>query len=355
MQDAWALSIHLVALGLSLEARPIKMMEISMKAMTYRRYGGPEVVTLSEVPTPSVKPNEVLIRIVATTVTTADWRARSLSLPGGFGLFGRLVFGLTRPRQPILGTELAGIVDLVGPAVTRFRVGDEVIAFSGGRFGCHAEYRAMSEDGMIALKPANLGFEEAASLSFGAMAALPFLRDRAGIRRGDHVLVVGASGAVGTAAVQIAKHFGGVVTGVTSTANAALVRSIGADRVIDYTRVDFAATADTWDIIFDTTGTVPFSRCEASLKPGGRLVAVQGSLGQWLGLGRPPRKSDKRVIAGVAAPTSDDLRTIVDLAAKGELKPVIDRVYPLEDAAKAHAYVDTGRKRGSVVLRVAAV
>lgn len=331
------------------------MMEIRMKAMTYRSYGGPEVVTMSDVPTPPMKPNDVLIRILATTVTTADWRARSLSMPGDFGLFGRLVFGLVRPRQPILGTELAGIIDAIGPAVTRFRVGDEVIAFTGGRFGCHAEHRALAEDGMIALKPTNLSFEEAASLSFGAMNALPFLRDRARIGRGDHVLVVGASGAVGTAAVQIAKHFGAEVTGVTSTGNAALVQSIGADRVIDYTKVDFATAGETWDIIIDTTGTVPFSRCEMSLKPGGPLVAVQGSLGQWLGLGKPSRKSGKRVITGVAAPTPDDLRAIVDLAAKGELKPVIDRVYPLEDAAKAHAYVDTGRKRGSVVLRVATV
>lgn len=325
-----------------------------MKAMTCRSYGGPEVVTMSDVPKPSMKPNDVLIRILATTVTTADWRARSLSMPAGFGLFGRLVFGLVRPRQPILGTELAGIIDSVGSDVTRFRPGDEVIAFTGGRFGCHAEYRAMPENGMIALKPANLSFEEAASLSFGAMAALPFLRDKARIRHGDHVLVVGASGAVGTAAVQIAKHFGAVVTGVTSTGNAALVQSIGADRVIDYTKVDFATTGDTWDIIFDTTGTVPFSRCEMSLKPGGRLVAVQGSFEQWLGLGKPSRNIGKRVVTGVAAPTPDDLSFTAKLAAQGELKPVIDRVYPLEDAAKAHAYVDTGRKRGSVVLRVAA-
>lgn len=325
-----------------------------MKAMTYRSYGGPEVVSMSDVPTPSTKPNEVLIRILATTVTTADWRARSLSMPGGFGPFARLAFGLVGPRQPILGTELSGIVDFVGPAVDRFRVGDEVIAFAGGHFGCHAEYRAMAEDGMITWKPANLSFEEAASLSFGAMAALPFLRDMTGIRSGDNVLVVGASGAVGTAAVQIAKHFGAVVTAVTSTANVTLAQSIGADRAIDYTKTDFATTGDTWDIIFDATGTVSFSRCETALKPGGRLVAVQGSLGQWLGLGGPSRTSGKRMISGVAKPTPDDLRFTAKLATQGELKPVIDRVYPLEDAAKAHAYVDTGRKRGSVVLQVAA-
>jgi NADPH:quinone reductase-like Zn-dependent oxidoreductase len=324
-----------------------------MKAMTYRQYGGPDVARLDEVPKPSPRPNEILIRILATTVTTADWRARSLSMPAGFGLLGRLVFGVIRPRQPILGTELAGIVESVAPGVTQFQAGDEVIAFTGGRFGCHAEYRTMRQDGMIAFKPANLTFEEAASLSFGATTALPFLRDKAKIRPGDQVLVVGASGAIGTAAVQIARHFGAEVTAVTSTPNLGLVRSIGAQRVIDYTQVDFATTGDTWDIIFDTTGTVTFSRCERSLKPGGRLVAVQGSFSQWLGLGKPSRASGKELITGVARPTLDDLRYIASLAASGELRPVIDRVFRLEDAAKAHAYVDTGRKRGSVVLRVA--
>lgn len=328
-------------------------METKMKAVTYRQYGGPEVVRLSDVVKALPKPNEVLIRILATTVTSADWRARSLSMPAGFGLLGRLVFGFTRPRQPILGTELAGIVESVGREVTLFRRGDEVIAFTGGRYGCHAEYRTMPEDGVIALKPTNLTFEEAASLSFGAMNALPFLRDKARIRQGDQVLVVGASGAVGTAAVQIARHFGAVVTGVTSTSNVALVASIGAERVIDYTQVDFTTTGGTWDIIVDTTGTAPFSRCEKALKPGGRLVAVLGSFAQWLGLGKPSKASGKRVISGVAAVRPEDLRYIADLASSGALKPVIDRVYRLEDAAEAHAFVDTGRKRGSVVLRVA--
>lgn len=324
-----------------------------MKAVTYSRYGGPNVVALAEVPKPSPKPNEVLVRILATTVTSGDWRARSLKMPAGFGLLGRLVFGLTGPRQPILGTELSGIVETVGKAVTRFKPGDEVIAFPGGRYGCHAEYRTMPEDGMIALKPSNLTFEEAASLSFGSTNALPFLRDKAKIKPGDQVLVVGASGAVGTAAVQIAKHFGAVVTGVTSTPNVKLVASIGADRVIDYKQQDFTTTGETWDIIVDTTGTVPFSRCANSLKPGGRLVAVAGSLAQWLGIGNPPKASGMTVISGVVTATPEDLRYIAMLASSGALKPVIDRIYRLEDAAQAYAYVDTGRKRGSVVLTVA--
>ncbi len=324
-----------------------------MKAMTYRQYGGPEVVTLSEVKKPSPKPNEVLIRILATTVTTGDYRARSLDLPAGFGLIGRLVFGLTRPRQPILGTELAGIIESVGADVINFNPGDEVIAFTGGAYGSHAEYRTMPEAGTIALKPGNLSFEEAASLSFGSMTALPFLRDKARIKAGDRVLVVGASGAVGSAAVQIARHFGADVTGVTSTSNVELVAALGAHRVIDYRKVDFATTGATWDIIVDTTGTVPFGRCEASLRPGGRLVAIQGSFAQTLGIGKPSKASGKEVIAGYVPARREDLRYIAKLAAKGELKPVVDRVYPLEDAAEAHTYVDTGRKRGSVVLIVA--
>lgn len=324
-----------------------------MKAMTYRQYGGPEVVTLSEVEKPIPKPNEVLIRILATTVTSGDHRARSLNLPAGFRLIGRLVFGLTRPRQPILGTELSGIVESVGPEVINFNPGDEIIAFPGGAYGSHAEYRTMPETGTIAVKPANLSFEEAASLSFGSMTALPFLRDKARIKAGDSVLVVGASGAVGTAAVQIANHFGADVTGVTSSSNVQLVAALGARRVIDYTKTDFATTGDTWDIIIDTTGTVPFARCDRSLKAGGRLVAIQGSFAQTLGIGKPSKASGKEVIAGYVPARPEDLRYIARLASQGELKPVVDRVYRLEEAAEAHAYVDTGRKRGSVVLTVA--
>ncbi len=273
-------------------------------------------------------------------------------MPRGFGPIGRLAFGLFGPRQPILGTEMSGVVEAVGKAVTCFSPGDEVFAFTGGKFGCHAEYRTIAEDALIALKPANLSFEEAAALSFGGTTALPFLRDKAGIKAGDNVLVVGASGNVGTAAVQIARALGAEVTGVTSTGNLQLVRSIGAHLVIDYTAEDFAAVGQTWDIILDTTGTAPFARVGNVLKPGGRLVVVLGTLGAALGMGRPPKGSDKRVIADVAAPTGEHIRALADMAMTGALRPVIDRSYPLENAAEAHAYVDTGRKRGSVVLSV---
>lgn len=324
-----------------------------MKAITYRQYGGPEVVALADVAKPVPKRNEVLIRIHATTVTAGDHRARSLDMPAGFKMIGRLVFGVTGPRQQILGTELAGVIEAVGDDVTLFHPGDEVIAFTGGAYGGHAEYRTMPEDGAITLKPNNLTFEEAASLSFGSMTALPFLRDKARIQRGERVLVVGASGAVGTAAVQIARYFGAEVTGVSSTRNLDLVTAIGAQHVIDYTRIDFAKTGKAWDIIIDTTGTVTYDRCSASLSPNGRLVLIQASFGQTLGIGNPSKATGRKVIAGYVPAHPDDLRLIAQLAATGVLKPVVDRVYRLDQAAEAHAYVDTGRKRGSVVLTLA--
>lgn len=323
-----------------------------MKAAIYHRYGPPSVVAMAEVPKPVAKQNEVLIRIRATTVTSGDWRARSLRLPPGFGFMGRLVFGVFGPRQPILGTELAGVVEAVGQAVTRFKVGDEVFAFPGAKYGSHAEYRTMAEDGLIALKPANLSFEEAAALSFGGTTVLRPLRDKLGIKPGDRVLVVGASGGVGTAAVQIAKYLGADVTGVCSTVNVDLVRSIGADRVIDYSKDDFVQSGDSWDVIVDTTGSAPFARCEPVLRPGGRLLIILGSFADAVGIGRPSKASGKTVIAEVSKILVEDLRDLAELARIGAYMPVIDRSYPLALAAEAHAYVDTGRKRGNVVLSV---
>ncbi|MEO9230430.1 MAG: NAD(P)-dependent alcohol dehydrogenase [Devosia sp.] len=324
-----------------------------MKAIVYHRYGPPDVLTLADVPKPVPRSNEVLVRIYATTVTSGDWRARSLQLPAGFGFMARPVFGFFRPRQPILGTELAGVIEAVGSAVTQFRIGDEVFAFTGAKMGCHAEYRAIAEDGLIALKPAGLSFEEAAALSFGGTTALSFLQGKGGIKSGDNVLIVGASGSVGSAAVQIARHFGATVTGVCSTTNLELVGSLGADEVIDYTAVDFATTGETYDIILDTTGTTPLSRVDGSLRPGGRLLLALSTMAQALGLERPSKDSGKKVIAGVAAVVSEDLHMLADLAEAGEFLPVLDRSYPLENAAEAHAYVDKRRKRGNVVLTIA--
>lgn len=320
-----------------------------MKAVVYERYGPPEVLKLKEVEKPTPKDNEVLIKIHATTVTSGDWRVRSLNVPVGFGLIMRLVFGVSRPKQPILGTELAGVIESVGKGVTKFKIGDQVFAFSDTAMGCHAEYKCMPEDGAVAIKPTNLTFDEAAALSFGGTTALSFLR-RGKLQNGEKVLINGASGGVGTAAVQLAKHFGADVTGVCSTANVELVRSLGASHVIDYTKEDFTQNGDTYNVIVDTAGTAPFSRSKDSLKEGGRLLMVLGGLPDMLQIPWASITSSKKVIAGPAVGRAEDLRYLAGLAEAGKFKPVIDRRYPFEQIAEAHRYVDTGRKTGNVVI-----
>ena len=225
-----------------------------MKAAVCTAYGGPDVVEVRDVPAPIAKPDEVLIRVFASTVASGDARVRGARFPKGFGLLGRLFLGLTRPRTPILGTELAGVVEAVGAKVKRYRPGDEVFAFSGVGMGCHAELKAMPEDGPIALIPGGFTYGEAAAISFGGTTALYFLRNLADVQPGERVLINGASGAVGSAAVQLARHFGAHVTGVCSAANAGLVRSLGADEVIDYAEADFARCDARWDVILDTVG-----------------------------------------------------------------------------------------------------
>jgi len=320
-----------------------------MRAAVYRRYGPPEVVEVIDVPRPVPKDDEVLVRVHATTVTSGDWRVRSLELPRGFGWLGRLVFGLASPRQPVLGTELSGVIEAVGNAVTEFKSGDAVFAFTGASMGCHAEYKCVRESAAIVRKPQNLSFEQAAALSFGGTTALDFLR-RGNVKAGDRLLVNGASGAVGSAAIQLGKHFGAHVTGVCSGANRELVMSLGADEVIDYTTADFTKNGQTYDLIMDTVGTAPFARCGNSLNDGGRLLLVLGDLpailaATWVGL-----TTNKRVIAGPAPERVDDLRQLADLAEAGKLTPVIDRVVPLDNIIEAHRLVDSGRKRGSVVV-----
>lgn len=320
-----------------------------MKAIVYGRYGPPEVLQLKEVEKPTPKNNEVLIKTHATTVTSGDWRVRSLNVPAGFGLIMRLVFGISRPKQPILGSELAGVIESVGKDVSKFKVGDPVFAFSDAAMGCHAEYKCMAEDGAVMPKPASLTFEEAAALSFGGTTALDFLR-RGKLQGGESVLVNGASGAVGTAAVQLAKHFGATVTGVCSTANVDLVRSLGASHVIDYTQEDFTRNGETYDVIVDTVGTAPFSRSKASLKEGGRLLMIVAGLPDMLQALWVSMTSSRQVIAGPVTVRVEDLRFLAELAEEGEFKPVIDRCYPFERIAEAHRYVDTGRKKGNVVI-----
>lgn len=323
----------------------------TMKAYVCRRYGGPEVVELADVPKPTPRDDEILVRIRATTVTAGDWRVRTLEVPKGLGPIARLALGVTRPRQPILGTELAGVVESVGEDVTRFKTGDAVFAFPGGKMGAHAEYRAIAEKGPVAPKPARLSFEEAASLPFGGTTALHFLR-KAGIKPGERILVVGASGGVGTALVQLAKGLGADVTGVTSTRNVALVSSLGADRVLDYTREDYTRGGATFDVIADTVGATPYSRAKRALGETGRFLAIAGGMSDMLAAAWAPLTGRRRVIAGPADERPEDIAEIAALAEAGTLRPVIDRRYPFDGMREAHTYVATRRKRGSVVVAV---
>lgn len=318
-----------------------------MKVAFVTRYGPPEVVEFREQPTPSPAPGQVRIQVFASAVTTGDWRLRSGVLPRGFGALRGLALGFGGPRKAVLGTDAAGVIDAVGEGVTRFQVGDAVVAFPGSALGGHAEFLLMPADGRLVRKPANLTYEEAVSLPFGAMTALDFLR-RGAVKAGERVLVNGASGNVGSATVQLAKHLGAHVTGVCSATNAALVQALGVDEVIDYATTDFAASGQTYDVVVDTVGNAPYGRVKPVLAQGGRLLAVLADLPATIGaafVGGP-----HKVIAGSAAEKVDDLELLCDLATKGALKPVIDQRFPFERLADAYRVVDSGRKKGSVVV-----
>jgi NADPH:quinone reductase-like Zn-dependent oxidoreductase len=323
-----------------------------VKAIVYTQFGPPEVLRFTEVDKPSASADEVLIRIHATTVTTGDVNTRGFTfVPPGFGLLARLMLGVRKPRKKILGIELAGEIQAVGSDVKKFREGDQVFGIDSDRLGAYAEFKCMPEGAALAVKPANMTYEEAAALSFGGTTALNFLR-RGKLQRGERVLVNGASGGVGTAAVQLARHFGAEVTGVCSTANVELVRSLGADRTIDYTREDFTRGGETYDLIFDTVvGKTSFSRCKASLKQNGRYLAVAGGMKEMMQMLWTSMIGNKKVIAGGApSERADNLRFLAELAQAGRFRPVIDRRYPFEQIAEAHRYVETGRKKGNVVV-----
>jgi NADPH:quinone reductase-like Zn-dependent oxidoreductase len=322
-----------------------------MKAAVYRRFGGPDTVRVEELPRPSVGPDDVLVRVHATTVSVADHRARSREVPRGLGLLAAMGIGLFRPKHPVLGFDVAGVVEAVGANVTAFGQGDEVIAMAGGDFGGHAEYARVPQTAAIAHKPRNMSFEDAVTLVFGGLTARGFLK-QASLTPGAAVLVNGASGAVGTAAVQLAAHAGARVTGVCSGANRELVTSLGADRVIDYTAEDFTAGADRYDVIVECVGNAPFERVRHLLKPGGALLLVITDLPGLLRAPLRSRRTGHLVTADVGKPTAEDLAFLVDLAESGAFRAVRDRTYDLADIAEAHRYVDTGRKRGNVVLRL---
>jgi NADPH:quinone reductase-like Zn-dependent oxidoreductase len=296
-----------------------------MKAVVYERYGSPEVLELREIPKPTPKKNEVLVKVHATTVTAGDWRMRKAD-----PFLARLFNGLFKPRRVnILGFELSGVIEEVGQDVKTFKKGDEVFASCGFKFGAYAEYKCIEVNDSIALKPKNMTFEEAAAVPIGGLTALRFIQS-SGLKAGGNILIYGASGSVGTFAVQIAKAIGADVTAVCSTSNVDLVKSLGADEVIDYTRDDFTKISSSFDVVFDTVGKTSKSACKGLLKPNGKYVSVTGS----------PKE-------GI-----NDLLHLKELIEAGKLKSVIDRNYSLEQIREAHAYVESFRKRGNVTVSV---
>lgn len=315
-----------------------------MKAIIGIKYGAPNVLQLTETAKPAPKNNEILVKIYASTVSSGDSVARQ-----GSPFSVRFVTGLIKPKM-VLGSDFAGRIEAVGQNVTRFQVGDAVFGSSGMKMGTHAEYITLSEKGTVAIKPANMSYEEAAALSFGSTTALAFLRDKAKIQPGHKVLIYGASGSVGTAAIQLAKHFGAEVTGVCSTANLAMVKSLGAEHVIDYTQKDWGKRAQRYDIIFDAVGKCSFAQCQGLLKQNGVFVTVALSLPIVLQTLRTAVSSSKKVRSGVVSGTAADLVYLKKLVEEGTLKPTIDKKYPLSQIAEAHRHVDTGHKKGNVVI-----
>lgn len=324
-----------------------------MKAITYHRYGAPDVVGIEEVATPEPGEGEMLVRVHAAVVTPSDGAARK-----GQPFLIRLMGGLRRPRQPILGSEIAGRVEAVGQGVTSFAVGDRVMAATGDTYGAHAEFVVLPHDGAVARMPAGATYEQGVALAEGPLTALTFLRDKGGVGSGTHVLVNGASGSVGSAAVQLAKHLGAEVTGVASSGNLELVRSLGADHVIDYTSTDFTSVHDRYDVVFDVSGKSSFGASKGALRDGGVYLDTYPSLGTVWHMLVTSRFGRKRAVFAAtglrkAAEKRPDLEFVGELFETGILTPVIDRRYRMEQAAEAHAYVDRGHKVGNVVLAMA--
>jgi NADPH:quinone reductase-like Zn-dependent oxidoreductase len=321
-----------------------------MKAIVYEKYGPPEVLQIKEIEKPTPKSNEVLVKVHATTVTLFDCWNRSSTAPTGFGIPMRIASGIRKPKQPVLGTEFAGEIEAVGKDVKLFRKGDQVFGFTGMSSGTYVEYRCMPEDGMLAPKPANMTYEEAAAVPYGALTALYFLR-KGNIQSGQKVLIFGASGGVGNYAVQISKHFGAEVTGVCSTKKIEMVKSLGADSVIDYTKEDFTQGGELYDIIFDTIGKSQFAGSARSLKKDGVYLFATFGLPRLLRILWFKLTSSKKVgPLGVVEERTEDLIFLKQLIEAKEIKSIVDKCYPLEQMAEAHAYVETGHKKGNVVI-----
>ncbi len=314
-----------------------------MRAAVFDRYGPPEVVRVAEVPQPAPRADDVLVRIETAAVTSGDARIRGARFPAGFGLLARLAFGVVRPRRPVLGSSFSGVVETVGSRVVDFAPGDEVCGMTGTKLGAHAEYVAVPAK-RLARKPAGVSHDDAAGLLFGGTTALFFLRDKASVTSGMSVLVNGASGAVGTNAVQIAKHLGATVTGVTSAGNAATVTSLGANRIIDYANEDLSATTERFDVVLDTVGNLSRRSGRRLLRPDGVLVLAVAGLSDTI-------RARGNVVAGSAPERVDDFDLLLRLVADGEIIVVHDQTYDLDEIADAHRRVDSGHKLGNVVVR----
>lgn len=313
-----------------------------MRAAVVERYGPPEVVRVIDVPRPEPKAGEVLVRVAAVAVTSGDARIRGARFPSGFGPFARLAFGVRRPRRPILGSSFSGVVEAVGDRVRDLAPGDRVCGMNGIRMGAHAEYVAVSAE-RVARTPPEVSHDDAAGLLFGGSTAWHFLCEKASIGAGSSVLVNGASGAIGTNAVQLGRHLGASVTGVTSTANAELVTDLGADRIIDHTRQDLAATTERFDVVFDTVGTLSIAAGRRLLAPGGTLLLAVAGLGDTI-------RARGDVVAGSAPERVAQHDQLLALVAAGDLVVVQDRSFPLADITEAHRLVDGGHKVGNVVV-----
>ena len=320
-----------------------------MKAIVYNKYGPPEVLRLTDLPKPTPRDDEVLVKVRATTVTATDCLQRR-----GEPSWSRVFLGLNGPRNPVLGIEIAGEIEAVGKSVTRFKVGDQIFSATMLKMGGCAEYVCLPEKGGVAHKPANLDFVQASAVPDGALTALTFMRDIGKIQPGQKVLINGASGSVGSYAVQLAKHFGANVTGVCSTANLEMVQSIGADRVNDYTREKIPQNGEEFDIIFDTVGKISFPQYKGALKPGGAFLS--SAMTDFLGSALPQMIltsfSQKKVKTGASICSAERLDFLRDLVESEKIRPVIDRVYPMEQIVEAHRYVEAGHKRGNVVITI---
>ena len=317
-----------------------------MKAIIYTKYGPPNVLQLTEVEKPQPKENEVLIKINATAVNSADWRLRKAD-----PFMVRFFFGLFKPKKNILGVVLSGVIEKIGKDVTSYNAGDQVFGLSDMSLGTYAEYICLPETSALAIKPNNISFEEAAAIPFGGHTALHFLR-KANIKSGQSVLVYGASGAVGSAAVQLAKYYGVKVTGVCSTANVEMVTMLGADKVIDYTKTDISKVEETFDIIFETVNKAPISKLKKLLKKNGTLILGSAMLKEMFQGSLISLFGNIKVLLGEAKVTAKDMSFLKELAASGKLKPVIDKIYPLDKIADAHTYVEMGHKKGNVVIQI---